>query len=213
MSLITDECVDCANSLPYVFVMWIVIYKYTKKFAVSKHNCQYNTLLRLNLQLSRCQCYDGGSNMVGSKNGVKAQILKEELCVLFTHCYGHAQSLSGADTVKRMKCLGSTMDTVHELSKLLEYSPKRSTLFKDLKAEISPDTVGFCILCPTRWTVRNKTFNSMLQNYRTLWEAILDNKSYSEVRARVNGIDCQMKIFQFYFGVCLLHNVLSHTDN
>ena len=76
------------------------------------------------------------------------------------------------------------MDTVHELSKLLQYSSKRSTLFNDLKAEISPDTVGFCILCPTRWTVRNETFNSILQNYRTLlelWEAILDDKPDSEV--------------------------------
>ena len=108
------------------------------------------------------------------------------------------------------------MDTVHELSKLLQYSPKRSTLFKKLKAEISPDTVGFRILCPTRWTVRNETFNSILQNYHTLlelWETILDDKPDSEVRARVNGIDCQMKTFQFYFGVSLLHSVLSHTDN
>lgn len=45
-----------------------------------------DTLLRLNLQLSRCrgQCYDSGSNIAGSKNGVKAQILKEEPRVLST---------------------------------------------------------------------------------------------------------------------------------
>ena len=61
--------------------------------------------------------------MAGSRNGVKAQILKEEPRALFTHCYGHALSLSVADTVKKIKCLGSTMDTVHELSKLLQYSP------------------------------------------------------------------------------------------
>ena len=154
--------------------------------------------------------------MAGSKNGVKAQILREEPRALFTHCYGHALSLSVADTVRMVKCLGSTMDTVHELSKLLQYSPKRSALFKDLKAEISPDTVGFRILCPTRWTVRNETFNNILQNYSALlelWEAILDDKPDSEVRAKVNGIDSQMKTFQFYFGVCLLHSVLSQTDN
>ena len=108
------------------------------------------------------------------------------------------------------------MDTVHELSKLLQYSPKRSGLFKNLKEEFSPDTVGFRILCPTQWTVRNETFNSVLQNYSTwleLWEAIVNDKPDSEVRARVNGIDSQMKTFQFYSGVCLLHSVLSHTDN
>ena len=41
----------------------------------------------------------------------------------------------------------------------------------------------------------------------------LNDKPDSETRARVNGIDSQMKTFDFYFGVCLLHNVLSHTDN
>ena len=62
------------------------------------------------------------------------------------------------------------MDTAHELSKLLQYSPKHSALFKVLKAEISPDTVGFRILCPTRWTVRNETLNSILDNYAVLLE-------------------------------------------
>ena len=176
------------------------------------------SLLRFNLQLSRCrgQCYDGGSNMAGSKNGVKAQILRDKPRALLTHCYGHCLSFSVADTVKTIKCLGSTMDIVNELSKLLQYSPKRSALFKVIKAEISPDTVGFCILCPTRWTVRNETYNSILDNYAVLlelWEVILNDKPESEIRARVDGIDCQKKTFDFFFGVCLLYNVLSHTDN
>jgi len=78
------------------------------------------------------------------------------------------------------------------------------------------DTVGFRVLCPTRWTVRNETFRSILDNYSALmelWEAILNDKPDSETRARVNGIDSQMKKFDFYFGVCLLHKILSHTDN
>ena len=64
--------------------------------------------------------------MANSKNGVKEQILREELHTLFTHCYSCALSLSVADTVRVVKCLESTMDTVHEHSKLLQYSPKRS---------------------------------------------------------------------------------------
>ena len=36
-----------------------------------------DVMLRFNLDLSRCcrQCYDGGSNMVCCRNGVKTQIL------------------------------------------------------------------------------------------------------------------------------------------
>ena len=62
------------------------------------------------------------------------------------------------------------MDVVFEISKLLQYSPKRTTAFKDIKAEVSPDSVGFRVLCPTRWTVRNKTFRSVIDNYSALIE-------------------------------------------
>ena len=71
--------------------------------------------------------------MSGVKTGVKTQIQVKQPRALYTHCYGHALSLIVADTVRMMKSLGNVMDTVHELSKLLQYSPKRSTLFKALK--------------------------------------------------------------------------------
>ena len=200
----TDECVNSSNNEQLVICFrYVDDHLEVHEECVGLYRCENiaaNTivkvlkdpLLRFNLQLFRCrgQCYDGGSNMAGSKNGVKAQILRDEPRALFTHCYGHCLSLSVADTVKTIKCLGSMMDTVHELSKLLQYSPKRSALFKVLKAEISPDTVGFRILCPTRWTVRNETFNSILDNYAVLlelWEVILNDKPESEIRARVNG--------------------------
>ena len=176
------------------------------------------SLFHFNLQLSHCcgQCYDGVSNMAGQKNGVKAQILRDEPQVLFTHCYGHCLSLSVADTVKTIKCLRSKVDTVHKRTKLLQYSPMRSAFFKVIKTEISPDTVGFRIHCHTQWTLRNETFNSILDNYAVsleLWEVIVNDKTESEIRARFNGIDTQMKTFDFFFCVCLLHNVLSHTNN
>ena len=97
------------------------------------------------------------------------------------------------------------MDTVLELSKLLQYSPKRSTLFKDTKGDISPDTVGFRVLCPTRWTLRNETFRSILDNYNVLlelWDTILNDKPDSDTRARVNGIDSQIDFtLEHYFFV------------
>ena len=60
-----------------------------------------DVLLRFNLDLSRCrgQCYDGASNMAGSRNGVKNQLLMLEPRALFTHCYGHALSLAVGDSI------------------------------------------------------------------------------------------------------------------
>ena len=108
------------------------------------------------------------------------------------------------------------MNTVYELSKLLQYSPKHLALFKSIKAEISPDCVGFHVLCPSWWTMRNEIFQSIFNNHSALlelWETILNDKPDSEARAWVNDIDSQMKMFDFYFEAFLLHNVLSHTDN
>ena len=211
-TIMTDECVDGANKEQLV-----ICFRYNILANTIVARLQ-DVILRLNLQLSRCcgQCYDGGSNMAGCKSGAKAQILKQEPQVLFTHCYGHSLSLSVADTIRTVKYLGSIMDTVYELSKLLQYCPRRLALFKDIKTKISPDCIGFRVLCPTRWTVRNETFQSILDNYSALlelWETILNGKLDSETGARVNGIDSQMKTFDFYFGASLLHNVLSHTDN
>ena len=68
-----------------------------------------DVMLRLNLQLSHCcgQCYDDKSNMAGCKNGVKAQILKQEPRTLFTHSYRPSLSLSVAHTITTVKYLGS----------------------------------------------------------------------------------------------------------
>ena len=84
--------------------------------------------------------------MAGCKSGMKAQILKQESRALFTHYYGHSLSLSVADTIRTVKYLGSIMDTVYELSKLLQYSPKHLPFFKDIKAVAVLDFVSFAQL-------------------------------------------------------------------
>ena len=220
-----DECVDISNREQLV-----LCFRYVDNAVVAHEdfvglyecpNITANTivsaiddvLVRLNLSISKCrgQCYDGGSNMAKSKNGVKEQILKKKPRALFIHCYGHVPSLSVADTIKNIPQLRSVMDTVFELSKLLQYSPKRMTAFRDMKAEFSPDSIGFRVLCPTRWTVRNETFRSVLDNYNTLmelWEDILSDRVEPETRARVNGVLSQMNHFEFLFGVHLLLVIL-----
>lgn len=176
-TIMLDECVDGSNKEQLVECFrYVDIGKIVHEVFIGLYHCPdikantivsvvKDTLLRLNLDITRCrgQCYDGGSNMAGSKNGVKSQILRIEPRALFTHCYGHALSLGIADSIKQVIVLKSHMDTTHEVSKLLQYSPKRATLFQSIKADMSPDTIGFRVLCPTRWTVRNETFNSIMK--------------------------------------------------
>ena len=98
-----------------------------------------DSLLRMNLSLKNCrgQCYDGASNMTGVKKGVASQIISKEPRAIFTHCYGHALNLAVGDTVKQSKLMRDALNTTHEISKLLKYSPKRDSLFECLKQNIA----------------------------------------------------------------------------
>ena len=177
-----------------------------------------DTMVRLNLSLQNCrgQCYDGAANMAGSRNGVATQIASEEPRAIFVHCYGHALNLAAGDTVKKNKLLRNTLDTTLEISKLLKFSPRRDAMFSALKSQISPETPGFRTLCPTRWTVRGCSLESILENYSVfemLWEEVKETSSDSETRARVTGVQATMETFEYLFGLSLGERILKHTDN
>ena len=131
-----------------------------------------DTLSRLNLLLSkvRGQCYDVASNMSGIRNDVATQICKEEPQAVYTQCYSHLLNLAAADAIKQRKVIKSALATTHEVTKLIKYSPCRNALFQNLKSELTPDTLGICVLCPTRWTVWVNSLASILSNYTVLQE-------------------------------------------
>ena len=175
-----------------------------------------DTLLRLKLPIANCcgQCYDGAANMAGVRNGVATQLLKEEPRATFTHCYGHALNLATSDTVKKNKILRNTLDTTLEISKLIKFSPRRDAIFHKLKSEIAPETPGFRTLCPTRWTVRAASLQSVINNFavlQELWDVALDVCTDSEARARIGGVKANMKTFDFVFGLVLGQRLLAHT--
>ena len=51
------------------------------------------------------QCYDGASNMSGTKSGLATQIKVEESRAIFSHCYRHSLQLAVADMMKETKKL------------------------------------------------------------------------------------------------------------
>lgn len=111
--------------------------------------------------------------MSGAKKGVAKQLRDKESRTIYTHCYGHALNLAIGDTVKQSNIMRDALDTTYEISKLLKYSPKRDSLFERIKQELAPETPGFRTLCPTRWTVRANSLQSVVDNYivlEDLWE-------------------------------------------
>ena len=76
------------------------------------------------------------------------------------------------------------LDTTFEITKLIKKWPK----FLD---EIKAGSPGIRMLCPTRWTMRAETLESISENYRALqltWDAAKEVANNSELRARITGV-------------------------
>ena len=72
------------------------------------------------------------------------------------------------------------------MTKLIKKSPKREVIFKKLKNEVSLDSPGIRLLCPTHWTVRAAALSSISENYvilRNTWYEAKDQSRESEMRA------------------------------
>ena len=110
----------------------------------------------------------------------------------------------------------SALETTHEITKLVKYSPRRENLFHDIKGEIAPGTPGVRVLCPTRWTVRADSMQSIIHNYsvlQSLWDQAAGIVHDTETIARIRGVAAHMQSFEFFFGLVLGEILLCHTDN
>jgi len=130
------------------------------------------------------------------------------------------KSIAASDTVKNSKLMKNALDTTHEITKLIKFSPKREAIFKDQKAEsdatLNNCAAGIRLLCPTRWTVRADSLLSIINNYSALlstWDEAIGTAKDTESEARLQGVQAQMKTFDFFFSVTLWEMLLQHTDN
>ena len=104
------------------------------------------------------------------------------------------------------------------ISQLTKFSPKCEALFHTLKEDLDSHSSsgGVQVLCPTRWTVRGDSLQSVVNIYSILqkeWEVCLDSKLMPDVQARIFGVQAQMRKFDFLFGVMLGAMTLKHIDN
>ena len=57
------------------------------------------------------------------------------------------------------------------------------------------------ILCPTRWTVRADSLCSVYNPHEHTWHEATGEGRVTETKARILGVQRQMKKFSFMFGV------------
>lgn len=103
------------------------------------------------------------------------------------------------------KLLRNTLDFIHDLVQLIKFSPKRLTLFENIKSDVTLNTgqnlPSLRNLCPTRWTVRHSAISSVLKNYKTLLTALDEiQEGHDEYAAKASGLLNRMEEFDTFLG-------------
>ena len=98
------------------------------------------------------------------------------------------------------------MDFMFDLIQLIKFSPKRLTVFENLRKEINFSdgeiTSSLCVLCQTRWTVRHASILSIIKNYKVLQSTLEEvQEGHDEYAAKASGLFSKMEQFETYFGL------------
>ena len=74
-------------------------------------------------------------------------------------------------------------------------------------------TPGLRTLCPTRWTIRHASINSVLLNYKVLQETLDEvQKGRDDYAAKARGILSRMETFEIYFGLKLAYLIFATSE-
>lgn len=178
-------------------------------------------MIRCSLPINLCrgQAFDGASNMSGVRNGVQALVKREVSRALYVHCFAHSLNLCIQEASKQCSLLHNAMQVVYDLVQLIKFSPKRLALFDSLRKEVSVQSGGEILspslrtLCPTRWTVRTGSLESVLSNYSLIQKALSEIQQGSdEYAAKGRGLLSKLESFDFFFGVKLGVLVFSSSE-
>ena len=92
-----------------------------------------------------------------------------------------------------------------EITKLIKFSPKRTTIFNTIKSQLSPEAQNLKLLCPTRWTVCTGAITAILDNYEVLLSTLdeVHSSGREEYAIKAGGFVRQLHLFSTFFGLKL----------
>jgi len=145
--------------------------------------------LQLPIQFLRGQTYDGAANMSGLYNGAQALIREEQPLALYVHCVSHCINLATEAAVMQSSVIRNSLSLVNELGVLSSQSGKFQTIFKGAASSLYDKVVRLRPLCPTRWTVRAKAIQHVLQQYESIVNALDEMSSqHGDSAIRAEGL-------------------------
>ena len=163
-----------------------------------------DVLIRLALPVTKCrgQCYDGAANMSGVRTGLQARMQELEPRALYVHCTAHVLNLVVQDVAQNIPLCICFLSIVRELITLIRDSPKRLAWFKQYQDKDAPSLRP---LCPTRWTVKTASLQSIASNYSALMDFLDDiGNGGTSANAKAQGLLYHLKCFSTFFSLQLM---------
>jgi len=218
-SVIVDETSDCSNKEQVsisvriatndleVDELFLGLYDPPSTTGEILTNVILDVLQRFDLPLDklRGQCYDGAANMSGQFKGVQSRILDRQPKALYVHCFNHGLNLALQDTISKNNFFRDILSIVHETGTAIHGSPKRMGRFEDIMvSKQTESSVKPRPLCTTRWTVREKSIDGVLNNYAAVLEFLEElSSSNDSIASKAGGLQTQLEKGEFYVGLVL----------
>ncbi|XP_069482144.1 zinc finger MYM-type protein 1-like [Ambystoma mexicanum] len=159
----------------------------------------------LSLAMLRAQTYDGAANMAGKYHGAQAIIRQQQPLALYVHCGAHCTNLVIQAAAQQCSIMEDAILYVQELGNLFGQSMTCRTKFADIvqqSTEGPAKVAKIKPLLPTRWTVRVKAVQKVMDNYEAILETLEEmaaSKNSGDVPARARGL-----LKQFQEGITFL---------
>ena len=140
----------------------------------------------LNMYGLRGQCFDGASNMSGSKKGTAARITEIYPKAPYTWCNAHKLNLCVVKSCEN-RLVRNMIDRSSEVGIFFNYSPARQNILKDkieeyYKRNRQTDALyqmnqrqkkkKLKLLCKTRWVERHDAYTTFIELYVPLIETL-----------------------------------------
>ena len=111
--------------------------------------------------------------MAEKTSGVAAEFERLNPKILYTHCPGHVLNLAVKEACFKVNIPKVTFEMTREICKLVKESRQRNNRLEEIKKTTKNQAESVEGFCPTRWTVRGKTLDSIINNYdqlMSLWK-------------------------------------------
>ena len=193
------------------------LYETSKTDAAKLTSIIQDVFLRLNLPIEnlRAQCYDSASNMSGRHTAVLTRILQLQPKALYAHCRNHVLDLALQDSASAICAVRDALSLTNDLSTFFRDSAKRTGVLELVIKDVccSSSAVILHPLTPTRWTIRARALNALVQHHEAIAVALgqLADEPGS-TGSKAAGFLSKLSTFECLFGLTVAHKIFSVTE-